>query len=366
MEPDFRKLAREEIRDLPVYNPGMDIDDVKERYGVEEVIKLASNENPAGPSPLAVEAIGRAAEDLSLYPDGACSALRRRLSEKLGVPPECLFFGNGTDEIIDLIFLAFFNPGDMALMGDPTFSSYFLSGMTVGARIVYVPLKDFSHHPEEMLGAVDGSTKALFVGTPHNPTGTICTTDEFERILTGLPPEVILVWDEAYYEYVDDPEYPQSIPYLERYPNLVVLRTFSKIYGLAGLRVGYAVADPRVVDMLERVRPPFNVNRLAQEAALAALEDTDHLERCRKMNVEGRRYLAEELQRLGLRPVPTQANFILFRYDHLTDDLAGRLLEKGIIVRDGAALGYPGYIRLTIGTPEQNRAVVGAIEELIV
>ncbi|MBU4239917.1 MAG: histidinol-phosphate transaminase [Actinobacteria bacterium] len=362
---DFRDIAREEIKDLPVYSPGMDIDDVKRRYGVEEVIKLASNENPVGPSPLAVGAVHRAVADMSLYPDSSCAELRRRLSEKLGVEPERLLFGNGTDEIIDLIFLAFFNPGDGAVMGDPTFSSYFLTGMTVGARIVYVPLRDFGHHPEEMLGAVDESTRALFVGTPHNPTGTICTTAEFERMLAGLPPEVILVWDEAYCEYVDDPEYPQSIPYLERYPNLVVLRTFSKIYGLAGLRVGYAVADPQVVDMLERVRPPFNVNRLAQAAAAAALEDSAHLEKSREVNALGKRYLAEELDRLGMRPVPTQANFMLFRYDHLTGNLAARLLEKGIIVRDGAALGYPGYIRLTVGTPEQNQAVIGAIEEIV-
>ena len=362
---DFRDIARNEIRDLPVYSPGMDVDDVKRRYGVKEVIKLASNENPVGPSPLAVDAVRRAAADISLYPDGSCADLRRRLSEKLGVEPGSLLFGNGTDEIIDMIFLAFFNPGDVAVMGDPTFSSYFLSGMTVGARIVYVPLKDFGHHPEEMLNAVDGSTRAMFIGTPHNPTGSICTADEFERILSRLPPQVILVWDEAYNEYVDDPEYPESIPCLERHPNLVVLRTFSKIYGLAGLRVGYAVANPQVVDMLERVRPPFNVNRLAQAAALAALEDDGHLEKSREVNALGKRYLARELDRLGMRPLPTQANFILFRYDHLTGNLADRLIEKGIIVRDGAALGYPGYVRLTVGTPEQNRAVIGAIGEII-
>lgn len=362
---EYRDIAREEIRDLPVYSPGLDTDEVKRRYGVEYVIKLASNENPVGPSPLAVEAIRRAAADVSRYPDGSCAGLRRRLSEKLGVEPERLLFGNGTDEIIDMIFLAFFGPGDAAVMGNPTFSSYFLSGMAVGARIVYVPLKDFGHHPEEMLNAVDDDTRALFVGTPHNPTGSICTRDEFERILEGLPERVLLVWDEAYFEYVDNPEYPASIPYLDRYPNLVVLRTFSKAYGLAGLRVGYSVADPQVTDILERVRPPFNVNRLAQEAALAALEDEGYLEEILEVNSLGKRYLARELDRLGMRPLPTQANFILFRYDHITGNLASKLLEKGIIVRDGAALGYPGYIRLTVGTPEDNRAVIGAIEHIL-
>ncbi len=362
---DFEKITRNEIRDLPVYSPGMDIDDVRRKYGVQEVIKLASNENPLGPSPMAIDAVRAAAGDVSLYPDGACVELRGRLSEKLAVAPERFIFGNGTDEIIDFLFFAFFDQGDVAVMGDPTFSSYFLSGMTMGASLAYVPLRDHCHHVEEMLQAVDGRTKAVFVGTPHNPTGTICTTSELERMLDGLPPEVLLIWDEAYREYVDDPTYPDSIPYLDSYPNLVVLRTFSKIYGLAGLRVGYGMADPQVVDFLERVRPPFNVNRLAQVAALAALEDTGHVERSRATNAEGKRYLSGELKRLGLHSIPTQANFLLVRFDHLTEGLSEKLLEKGIIVRDGAALGYPGHLRLTIGTPEQNHAVAAAIEELV-
>ncbi len=365
MEFDFERMTRKEIRGLPVYSPGLDTEDVKRRYGVEEVLKLGSNENQLGPSQRAVEAVRLAAGDASLYPDGACGALRERLSERLGVAPERFIFGNGTDEIIDFVFYAFFDQGDVAVMGDPTFSSYFLSGMTMGARLAYVPLLDHCHHVDEMLSAIDARTKAVFVGTPHNPTGTICTTDELERMLDGLPPEVLLIWDEAYCEYVDDPDYPESLPYLDRYPNLVVLRTFSKIYGLAGLRVGYGMADPRVVDFLERVRPPFNVNRLAQVAAIAALEDEGHLELCRRMNSEGKRSLAGELERLGLEPIPTQANFILFRFDRVTEALYERLLEKGIIARDGGSLGYPGCIRLTIGTPEQNRAVIKALEEII-
>ncbi|HEY5530446.1 MAG TPA: histidinol-phosphate transaminase [Candidatus Anoxymicrobiaceae bacterium] len=365
MECDFEKITRVEIRGLPVYSPGMDIDDVRRRYGVADVIKLASNENPLGPSQLAVEAVREAVNDISLYPDGACTALRERLSEKLGVPPECFIFGNGTDEIIDFIFFAFFDCGDVAVMGDPTFSSYFLSGMTMGATVRYVSLRDHSHHIEEMLAAVDERTKAVFVGTPHNPTGTICTTGELEQMLNGLPPEVLLIWDEAYCEYVDDPTYPDSVPYLANHPNLVVLRTFSKIYGLAGLRVGYGMADPSIVDFLERVRPPFNVNRLAQVGALHALSDDEHVQLSRKLNAEGKRYLANELSRLGLESVPTQANFILFRFDQVTDALSQKLLEKGIIVRDGAALGYPGHIRLTIGTREQNHEVIEAIEQII-
>ncbi len=361
---DFEKITRKEIRGLPVYSPGLGIEEVMARYGVSEVIKLASNENPLGPSPMAVEAVREAIDDVSLYPDGACTALRGRMSEKLGVPPEMFIFGNGTDEVIDFIFFAFFDPGDVAVMGDPTFSSYFLSGMLMGSALRHVPLFDHGHHIEEMLKAVAADTKAVFVGTPHNPTGTICVKDELELMLDGLPPEVLLIWDEAYCEYVDDPEYPDSLPYLERYPNLVVLRTFSKIYGLAGLRVGYGVAHPRLVEYLERVRPAFNVNRLAQVAASAALDDDEHVAKSRAVNAQGKEYLASEFARLGLEAVPTQANFILVRFDHVTEGLTEKLLERGIIVRDGASLGYPGRFRMTIGLPEQNRAVIAAIEEL--
>ncbi len=361
---DLERIARPEIKDLPVYSPGLDADDVKRRYGVEDVIKLASNENPIGASPLAVEAMRLALEDVNLYPDGACTLLREKVAGRLGVDPERLIFTNGTDELIDLIFFAFFNPGDGAVMGDPTFSSYFLSGATVGARLVYAPLSEHKHEIDVMLDLVDEKTRGFFVGTPHNPTGTICSREDLENALERLPREVLLVWDEAYFEYVDDPEYPQSIPYIEDNPNLLVLRTFSKCYGLAGLRVGYGIADPRVITYLEKVRPPFNVNRLAQVAALAALDDEAHLEYSRRVNAEGKKYLARELSALGLEPVPTQANFILFKYGHVVDSLPGRLLERGIIVRDGAALGYPGFIRLTIGTPAQNRAVIEAIRDI--
>lgn len=358
---DFEKIARPEIKDLPVYSPGLDADEVRRRYGVEEVIKLASNENPLGPSPRALEAVRDALDEVSVYPDGACSALRAKLSEKLGVAPERFIFGNGTDEVIDLIFFAFFNPGDAAVMGDPTFSSYYLSGATMGAELVYAPLRDHRHDVEEMLRLVTPATRGFFVGTPHNPTGTICTREDLERILGSLPGEVLLVWDEAYMEYVDDPDYPDSVSYLERYPNLIVLRTFSKCYGLAGLRVGYGVAGPGVVTYLEKVRPPFNVNRLAQVAAIAALDDEAHVERSRRVNAEGKAYLARELGAMGFEVVPTQANFMLVRFDLVVGELAGALLERGIIVRDGAALGYPGHVRLTIGTPEQNEVVVAAV-----
>lgn len=360
----FKRKARRRVPDLPVYSPGLDIEDVKRKYGLERVIKLASNENPLGPSPKAVEAVLREAERISLYPDGACSALRLALSERLGVRPDSIIFGNGTDEIIDLVCYAFFDPGDRIVMGDPTFSSYFLSALAMDVDIAMVPLTDYRHDTGEMLKAVDANTKAVFVGTPHNPTGTICTHSDLEMFLDGLPEGVILIWDEAYREYVESPEYPESVTYLESFPNLLILRTFSKIYGLAGLRVGYGITSPALVDVLERVRPPFNVNRLAQVAALAALEDEEHIQRSRKINRDGREYLCGELSKLGMEVVPSQANFLLFRSENVVEDLTALLLERGIIVRDGASLGYPGYVRMTIGTPEENRFVIDVIKSL--
>lgn len=362
---EFESIARREIIGLPVYNPGLGIEEVKQKYGVDRVIKLASNENPLGPSPLAVRALEGAVGEVSLYPDGACRELREKLSVKLGVAPERFVFGNGTDELFDLMTFSFLDPGDSIVMGDPTFSSYFLSGMTMGARMINVPLEDYCHHVDGMLEAVDETTKVVFVGSPHNPTGTICDGGDLLQMLEGLPRGVLLVWDEAYCEYVEDPSYPDSLVYLERYPNLVVFRTFSKIYGLAGLRVGYGMAHPAVVRLMEKVRLPFNVNRLAQIAASAAVDDDEHVERSRRVNSMGKTYLTSELERLGMEVVPSQANFLLVRYDGVTDDMAERLLARGVIVRDGAALGYPGCVRVTVGTPEQNQAVVEAAGSII-
>lgn len=361
----FDHMAREEIKGLPIYSPGMDIEEVKRTYGVQRVIKLASNENPCGPSPKAIKAIIDAVSQVNLYPDGSCFELRKSLSEKLNIASECLVFGNGADEIIDFLFYAFFRPSERVIMGEPTFSSFFLSGMMMGAKVIFVPLVDFRHPVEEIVKAVDEKTRAIFIGSPHNPTGTICSEDEFKYLLKRIPDDVLLVWDEAYGEYVEDPSYPDAIPYLSEYPNLVILRTFSKIYGLAGLRIGYGIASPQVVEYIERVRPPFNVNRLAQVAALAALEDEEHVRRSKKTNSEGRRFLASELNRLGFEVVPSQANFILFRYDHLLENLTERLLERGIIVRDGVPLGCPGFIRLTVGKSEENVAVISAIEDIL-
>ena len=250
-------------------------------------------------------------------------------------------------------------------MGDPTFSSFYLSGMSVGAKIIYVPLEKYRHDIEGIVNAAKKGAKAIFVDSPHNPTGTIATREELEYALGNVPEDTLIVWDEAYGEYAEDGEFPQSISYLEDHPNLLILRTFSKIYGLAGLRIGYAIADSEIISLLERVRPPFNVNLVAQAAAAAALDDEEHLRASKEVNREGRNYLHGELEKMGFKVVPSQANFVLFRFDHLTSKLSDRLLSKGVIVRDGTSLGYPGYVRMTVGTPEQNKKVVSVLEKII-
>ncbi|MDI6874259.1 histidinol-phosphate transaminase [Candidatus Solincola sp.] len=359
----MERLLREEVRDLPVYSPGKSPEEVARELGVTDCVKMASNENPLGPSPLAMEAVREALSTAHLYPDSACVRLREALSDHLGVGTDRVLVTHGADEAFDLLAYAFLDRGDRVVVGDPTFSSYELAARTMGAEVVRVPLREYRQDVRAMLQAVNESTKMMILCSPLNPTGTTVSEAELEEALSGLPQEVLLVLDEAYLEYVDDPEHPDSLRYFTADPRLVITRTFSKIYGLAGLRVGYALCSPPVREALERVKLPFNVNRLAQAAAEAALRDTEHLERSREMNRKGKLHLYRVLEECGFRYVPTQANFILVENgEH--PDLFMELLRRGIIVRDGAALGIPGHVRITIGDEEQNRRLEAALREI--
>lgn len=362
---DFNELARKGIPDKQAYEPGKSVGEVKKELGLLNVIKMASNENPLGPSPRAVKALEQAISTIHSYPNGKCTELREKLSGKLGVDHGMLHFGSGADEVIASIFNAFFNPGDTAVMGKPTFSSYELSCATAGGIAIGVPLREYRNDIEAMIEAIDVNTKAMFIASPHNPTGTIVTKDELEFLLEKLPLQVLIVLDEAYCEFAEDSQYPDSLSYIDQHPNLIVVRTFSKVYGLAGLRVGYAVASPEVVSILDKVKLAFNVTILSQIAAEAALDDEDSVEKYRRMNSEGRKYLTEELTGLGFEVVPSQANFIWFGYGGLVDDLPQKLLERGIIVRDGNPFGAPDHVRVTVGTPEQNREFMSVIKQLL-
>lgn len=355
---------KSQIVNLPVYQPGKPVEEVKRELGLEKVIKLASNENPYGSSPAAIEAIKNEFANISIYPDGSSAELASTLAKHLGVASNHLIFGCGSDEIIALIARAFFLPGDETIMADQTFSVYKSNADIEGAVSIEVPLVDGKHDLEAMLAKINDKTKVVWVCNPNNPTGTIVTDAELTSFLNRVPAHVMVVLDEAYYEFVKDEAYPQSIPMLERYPNLVILRTFSKIYGLASLRIGYGVGRPEVIDMINRVREPFNTSRFGQAAATAALADQAFVQECSALNQTERDFLQGEFTRLGLPYFPSQGNFIMVNLDMPAQEAFQSLLKQGIIVRPGFRL-YPTYIRVSVGTPEQNRAFVAALENTL-
>lgn len=348
------------IRDLVPYPPGKPMEELERELGIRDSIKLASNENPLGPSPRAVAAIAGAVANLHRYPEGNCHYLRQALARKLDVAPEALLFGNGSNEVIELLVRTFPQPGEEAVMADQAFVVYRLVVQAAGGRPVIVPLRDFTHDVDAIAAAITPRTRIVFLANPNNPTGTIFGRAAWQRLLDAVPDDVVVVMDEAYAEYVDDPDYPDALAAHRAGRAVVVLRTFSKIYGLAGLRVGYGVALPELVDAMNRVRQPFNVNTLAQVGALAALDDDAHVEASRACNREGMAYLTDELQRLGLGVVPSWANFVLVRVG-AGAALYDALLRRGVIVRPMGGYGFPDHLRISIGTAAENRRCVEAM-----
>ncbi|KKO51991.1 histidinol-phosphate transaminase [Paenibacillus sp. DMB20] len=352
------------IVNLPVYQPGKPVEEVKRELGLSEVIKLASNENPYGCSPKAKEAIVAELGNLSVYPDGSAADLTAAVASHLGVDKKEIIFGCGSDEVIALITRAFLLPGDETVMADQTFSVYKTNADIEGAISIEVPLVDGKHDLDAMLAAVNDKTKIVWVCNPNNPTGTIVGEEELVRFLDAVPSHVMVVLDEAYNEFVTDASYPQSMKLMDRYKNLVILRTFSKIYGLAALRIGYGVAQAEVIGLINRVREPFNTGRPAQAAAAAALRDQAFVNECRRLNAEGISYLQKEFDRLGLNYFPAHGNFILVDVRTSGKEVFQHLLYKGIIVRPGFER-YPNYIRVSVGTPEQNQAFIGVLEQVL-
>jgi histidinol-phosphate aminotransferase len=354
--------VKRHVAELKPYEPGKPIEALERELGIRDSIKLASNENPLGPSPKAVEALRRAAGGVHRYPDGATFRLRRALAERLGVAPEQLVFGCGCDELLELVAKAFLGPGDEAVFAWPSFAMYPIVAQGMGADVRRVPLdRDLVHDLPAMASAVGPRTRVVIVCNPNNPTGTSVGAAAFDAFVAALPPDVVLVVDEAYREFAVRPDFPDSLAWLARRPGTVVLRTFSKLYGLAGVRVGYGVADPELAGYLERARHPFNVNLLAEEAALAALGDAEHVERTLAVTREGAAYLERELAALGFEVTPTDANFVLVRAGAGAYDV---LLRQGVIVRPMGGFGLPEHVRITIGTREENARVVRALRAL--
>ncbi|MCL5981259.1 MAG: histidinol-phosphate transaminase [Firmicutes bacterium] len=360
-----KQIYRQTILSIKPYVPGKPVEEVERELGISNVLKLASNENPLGPAPAAIQVLRELVPKVSAYPDGNCYYLKNALAAQLGVGTENLIVGNGSDEIIKLIAEAFLEPEEEAIVADPTFSEYDFAVKVMGGQTVVVPTKAMTHDLSAMAAAVTEKTKLVFVCNPNNPTGTIVRRAEVEALLEGLPEGVITVFDEAYCEYVTDPDYPPSLDFVRQGRNVIVLRTFSKIYGLAGLRVGYGVARPELIGYLLRVKEPFNVNMPAQAAAQAALTDTEHVQRSRALNEEGKAFLAGEFARLGLTFAPTEANFLWVNIAADCRKVFAQLLRRGVIVRTGDIFGAPDTIRVTIGTPEQNRRLVNMLEEVL-
>jgi len=357
------KVAKN-IASLVPYPPGKPIEELERELGISGSIKLASNENPLGPSKKAVKAVADALTNLHRYPDGSCYYLKTRLAVFLNMPPETLIFGNGSNEIIELLVRAYLAKGDEAVMGDPSFAVYPIAVKAVGAKPVTVALKGFTHDLAAMARAVTDRTRVIFIANPNNPTGTMVGRTEFARFMRDVPDDVIVCVDEAYREFVRTPDFPDSFGYVKAGAPVLVLRTFSKIYGLAGLRVGYGAAPAEMIDYMNRVRQPFNVNSLAQVAALAALDDRKHLERTLDNNARGLEFLFREVGALGLECVPTEANFFLIRVND-GRGVYDRLLRKGVIVRPMASYGLPEFIRVTVGLPKENKRFVKALAEVI-
>lgn len=352
------------LQQLKPYVAGKPIAEVQAQYGISSPIKLASNENPLGPSPKAIEAIRRALKDIHRYPDSHCLSLRHKLATCLQIKEQQIVLGNGSDEIMALIGQALLLPKEEVITPHPAFSIYEKVAVMAQAHLLKVPLKALSIDLEGIRKKVSSRTKLIFLTNPHNPTGSFLEKKELEDFLKTLPVSVLVVLDEAYIDFVQPQRRFSSIALLESFPNLIILRTFSKAYGLAGLRIGYGILTPKLASLLETVRDPFNVNILAQIGATAALDDKDFLENTRRTIWEGRRFLTKALTSLGVKVYPSEANFLLIYLGKDAKKIYEGLLKKGIIVRPMVNYDLADYLRISIGKPEENQAFVEAFKEI--
>jgi histidinol-phosphate aminotransferase len=352
------------IRSIAPYQPGTPISELARELNLREadIVKLASNENPLGLSPLAAAAIPGAVQELSRYPDGSGYALKQALAGKLGVAPERIVLGNGSNDVLEMVARAFLSPAVNAVYAQHAFAVYPLATQATGARGIEVPAREYGHDLERMLRAIDRDTRVVFIANPNNPTGTFVAPDAMHAFLRQVPAHVVVVVDEAYQEYLPAALQADSVAWLGRFPNLVITRTFSKIYGLAGLRLGYALAHEAVADLMNRVRQPFNANSIALVAAEAALDDIDFVQRSRETNFAGMETLTAGFKRLELPYIPSVGNFVTVRVGDGAE-VFRRLLRRGVIVRPIAGYGLPQHLRVTVGSQPENARLLQALEE---
>jgi histidinol-phosphate aminotransferase len=355
-------VVKPHIRELEPYRPGKPVEELERELGIAGSVKLASNENPLGPSPRALAALREAIASVHRYPDGASFELRRKLAGHLGVGEDQLVLGAGADEILELLAKVLLAPGDECVFAWPSFAMYPIVVQGMGASAVRVPLDaDLVHDLPAMVAAVTERTKLVFVCNPNNPTGTSVGAAAFDAFMEALPADVVVAVDEAYVDFARRRDFPDSLSWVRRRPGTLVMRTFSKISGLAGLRVGYGVADATLAGYLQRARHPFNVNRLAEVAAAAALDDREFVEKVKELNARGAEYLSRELRALGIEVWPTDANFVLARAGA---EVYEQLLHEGVIVRPLAGFGMPEHVRISVGLPEENERLVKTLRRL--
>ncbi|HTL47692.1 MAG TPA: histidinol-phosphate transaminase [Verrucomicrobiae bacterium] len=362
MNPAYKSY----VEDIHPYKPGKPIKEVERELGLRNVIKLASNENPLGPSRKALWAMRRAIREAHLYPEGSGFYLVKRLEQELGIPTSQILIGNGSNEILELLSRGFLSPGDQIISSQTSFLVYPILAKACGADFVEVPMKDFRYDLEGILKAVTDKTKIIFIANPNNPTGTYVTDKEVAAFLAKVPPHVIVCFDEAYVDFVDAHDFPRVIEYVqERRPNVIVMRTFSKSYGLAGLRIGYAAGDPKMIGYLHKVRQPFNVNSIAQAAATAALDDRFFLWRTKHCVTAGRRFFYRRFDLMGLKYLPSQANFVLVDTGCDGDEVFQALLKQGMIIRSMKEYGLQTWIRVSIGRRSQNAQFIRLLKSYL-
>jgi histidinol-phosphate aminotransferase len=365
LNTQWESLANEHILGIEPYEPGKPIEELERELGIHEAIKLASNENPLPPSVRVQKAIEAAVPQLNRYPDGSAFYLRQALAKKHGVAAEQIVIGSGSNELIELIVHTFVKPGDEAVVPHPSYVLYPMVVQAAGGIRVMVMLKDYRLDLEAMARAITPTTKLVFIANPNNPTATIVTADEVERFMARVPDRTIVAFDEAYMEFALGPDFPETLNYVKQGRKVVVLRTFSKAASLAGLRVGYGVADADAVALMNRIRQPFNVNSLAQAAALAALDDDAHNLECVRMIEAGRHFLYDGFQTLGLRYVPSRANFVLVDVGRNAATIFQKLLREGVIVRPMTSFGMETTLRVSVGTPDENRRLIKALQVVL-
>ncbi len=355
--------AHDHILNLVAYEPGKPVEELAREMGLapEAIIKLASNENPLGPSPRALEAMRQTLERAHFYPDGGGWALRNAIASRLGLARENVVLGNGSNEIIEFIGHAFLRPGDEVVTAQHAFAVYSLMAQLFGATTVEVPDPGYAHDLDAMLAAITPKTRQVFIANPNNPTGTLVAQEAIDRYMDRVPDHVLTIFDEAYYEFLDEP--PDVLKYVRDGRNVVVMRTFSKIQGLANLRIGYGLAPEKIATVLQKTRQPFNANGIAQAGAAAGLEDEDHMRKTRELTHEGRAYLESEFTAMNLEYVPSAANFVLVRVGD-GDGVFQQLLRKGLIVRAMRSYKMPEWIRVSVGTMEQNRRFISELREI--